>query len=129
MMVGRYLGIALVVVGLLFGVLILYGSYCASYELGLLRTWTYFGACYLVGLLLASLCSGVSSSERVVKRAAAALFGLGVVSGTSLALNAAGVMRLADTLQPWALLAACVVVGALVTVGIMGDEQSRAGHR
>ena len=117
MIVGRYVGVALIVLGLLCGAFILYGSYDGQFELGLLRTWTCFGAAYLVGLLLASLCSGVSRSERLVRRAGGALFGLGVLSGATLALHATGVAPLAATMQPWALLAACVVVGGVILFG------------
>ncbi len=117
MIIGRYLGVALIVFGLLSGAAMLYGSYEGQYQAGLLRTWTSFGAAYLVGLLLASLCSGVSSSERLVKRAGGALFGLGVLSGALLALNTARVVPLADTMQPWALLAACLVVGGVILFG------------
>ena len=117
MIIGRYLGVALIVFGLLCGVAILYGSWEGRYDGGLLRTWTAFGAAYLVGLLLASLCSGVSSSERLVKRGGGALFGLGVVSAVLLALNTADVLLLANTMQPWALLAACFVVGGVILFG------------
>jgi len=115
--VGRYIGVALIVLGLLFGVFILYGSYVGYYELGLLRTWSYFGGAYLVGLLLASFCSAVSGSERLVRRAGGALFGLGVLSGASLVLNSTGAMPLVTTMQPWALLAACLVVGGVILFG------------
>jgi hypothetical protein len=114
---GRYVGVALIVVGLLFGAAILYGAYEGGYQLGLLRTWAAFGVAYLVGLLLASLCSGLAGSERLVRRAGAALLGLGVLSGAALALNKVGAMRLADTMQPWALLAACAVVGGVILFG------------
>ena len=117
MIVGRYLGVALIVFGLLCGAAILYGSYEGQFQAGLLRTWAAFGATYLVGLLLASLCSGVSSSERLVRRAGGALFGLGALSGTVLALNSARVIALQNTMQPWALLAVCVVVGGVILFG------------
>ena len=117
MIVGRYIGVAVIVLGLLFGLFILYGSYVGYYELGLLRTWTYFGGAYLVGLLLASFCSGVSGSERLVRRAGGALFVLGLLSGASLGLNASGAMLLANTMQPWALLASCLVVGGVILFG------------
>ncbi|MEA3409564.1 MAG: hypothetical protein U9Q95_04375 [Candidatus Eisenbacteria bacterium] len=117
MIVGRYLGVALIVFGLLCGAAILYGSYAGDFEAGLLRTWTVFGGAYLVGLLVASLCSGVSSSERLVRRAGGAVFGLGVLAGVALALNSAGVLALRDTMQPWALLAAGVVVGGVILFG------------
>lgn len=117
MIIGRYVGVALIAFGLLSGVAILYGAYEGQYEAGLLRTWTSFGAAYLVGLLLASLCSKVSSSERLVKRAGGALFGLGVLSGVLLALNKAGVLSLADTMQPWMVLAACLIVGGVILFG------------
>ncbi len=117
MIVGRSLGVALIVLGLLCGAAVLYGSYAGRYEAGLLRTWTCFGAAYLVGLLLASLFSGVADSERVVRRAGGALLGLGALSGASLALNAARVLPLADTMQPWALFAACAVVGGVILFG------------
>jgi hypothetical protein len=114
---GRYAGVALITVGLLFGIAILFGAYEGGYQLGLLRTWAAFGAAYLVGLLVASFCSGIAGSERLVRRAGAALFGLGVAAGASLALNKIGVLRLADTMQPWALLAVCVVVGGVILFG------------
>ena len=117
MIVGRYLGVALVLFGLLCGAAVLYGAYGAGYQAGLLRTWTVFGAAYLIGLLLASMCSGLSGSERVVRRAGGALVALGVASGVSLALNAAGVVRLSDTMQPWALFAVCIVVGSVILFG------------
>ena len=117
MIVGRYIGVALIVFGLLCGAAVLYGSYEGRYEAGLLRTWTWFGAAYLVGLLLASLCSGVSGSERVVRRAGGALFGLGVLSGAALVLNATHVLPLSGTMQPWALFASCVVVGGVILFG------------
>ena len=117
MIVGRYLGVALIVFGLLCGAFILYGSYEGHFQAGLLRTWAAFGAAYLVGLLVASLGSGLSSSERLVRRAGGAVFGLGVLSGAALALNSARVLVLQDTMQPWALLAACVVVGGVLLFG------------
>jgi hypothetical protein len=120
LIVGRYIGVALIVFGLLCGVAILYGSYDGRYEAGLLRTWTCFGTAYLVGLLLASMCSGVSRSDRLVRRAGGALFGLGLLAGASLALNAAGALPLAVTLQPWALLASCLVVGGVILFGSSG---------
>ena len=117
MILGKYLGVVLIVFGLLCGAAILYGSYGAGFQAGLLRTWAAFGAAYLVGLLLASVFSGVQSSERVVRRAGGALFALGLASGASLALSKVGVVGLADTMQPWALLAACVVVGGVILLG------------
>jgi hypothetical protein len=114
---GRYVGAALIVVGLLFGVAILYGAYEGGYQLGLLRTWAAFGAAYLVGLLLASLCSGIAGSERLVRRAGTALLGLAALAGAALVLNKVGAVRLADTMQPWALLAACAVVGGVILFG------------
>ena len=117
MIVGRYIGVALVAFGLLCGAAILYGSYEGHFEAGLLRTWAFFGAAYLVGLLLGSFSSGVSGSERLVRRAGGALLGLGILSGAALALNAAGVLHFADVMQPWALLAACVVVGGVIVFG------------
>ena len=117
LIIGRYLGVALIVFGLLCGAAILYGAYEGRYEAGLLRTWTSFGAAYLVGLLLASLCSGVSNSERLVRRAGGALFGLGVLSAALLVLNATRVLPLVDTMQPWALLAACFIVGGVILFG------------
>ena len=44
MILGRYVGVALIVFGLLCGVAILYGSYEGHFQAGLLRTWTAFGA-------------------------------------------------------------------------------------
>jgi hypothetical protein len=117
LILGRYLGVALIVVGLLSGVAVLHGAYVGSYQLGLLRTWAIFGAAYLVGLLLASLCSGVAGSDRLVRRGGVALLGLGGLAGALLALNKAGAMRLADTMQPWALLATCAVVGGVIVFG------------
>ncbi len=117
LIVGRYVGVALIVFGLLCGAAILYGSYEGHFHGGLLRTWTTFGATYLVGLLLASLCSGLSSSDRLVRGAGGAVLGLGVLSGVVLALNSAHVLVLKDTMQPWALLAACVVIGGVILFG------------
>jgi len=117
MIVGRYVGVALMLFGLVCGVAILYGASVGRYEAGLLRTWAAFGASFLVGLLLASMFSGVSRSERLVRRAGGALFGLGVVSGAVLALSKAGVLDMADTMQPWALLLACVIVGGVILFG------------
>jgi hypothetical protein len=117
MIIGRYLGVALIVLGLLCGAAILYGAFGAGYQAGLLRTWTAFGAAYLVGLLLASVFSGLRGSERLVRRAGGALFTLGLASGSSLALNKMGVVGLSDTMQPWALLAVCVVVGGVILFG------------
>jgi hypothetical protein len=117
LIIGRYAGVALIVFGLLCGAAVLYGSYEGRYEAGLLRTWTCFGAAYLVGLLLASLCSGLSGSDQLVRRAGGALFGLGVLSGASLVLNATRVLPLADTMQPWALFAACAVMGGVILLG------------
>lgn len=117
MIVGRVIGVALVVLGLLCGAAILFGSYEGRYEAGLLRTWTCFGAAYLVGLLLASVCSRIADSGRVVRRAGGALLGLGLLSGGSLALNAARVLPLGDTMQPWALFAVCAVVGGVILFG------------
>jgi len=117
LVVGRYVGVALIVFGLLCGAAILYGSYEGQFQAGLLRTWTTFGATYLVGLLLASLCSGLSSSDRLVRSAGGALLGLGVLAGVVLALNSAHVLALRNTMQPWALLAACVIVGGVVLFG------------
>jgi drug/metabolite transporter (DMT)-like permease len=117
LIVGRYVGVALIVFGLLCGAAILYGSYEGHFQAGLLRTWTAFGASYLVGLLLASLCSGLSSSDRLVRRAGGAVLGLGVLAGAVLALNSADVLVLKDTMQPWALLAACAVVGGVILFG------------
>ncbi|MFH1689647.1 MAG: hypothetical protein ABIE42_05350 [Candidatus Eisenbacteria bacterium] len=117
MIIGRYVGVALIVFGLLCGAAILYGSYEGRYEAGLLRTWACFGATYLVGLLVASMFSGVSDSERVVRHAGGALFGLGVLSGATLVLSAAQVLPLAGTMQPWALFATCVVVGGVILFG------------
>ncbi len=117
MIVGRYVGVALIVFGLLCGAAILYGSYEGHFQAGLLRTWTGFGATYLVGLLVASLCSGLSSSDRLVRRAGGAVLGLGVLAGVALALNSARIVALKDTMQPWALLAACVVVGGVILFG------------
>jgi hypothetical protein len=117
MILGRYLGVLLIAFGLLCGLAILAGAYDGQYQAGLLRTWTAFGAAYLVGLLLASICSGVSNSERLVRRAGGALLGLGAASGLSLALNSLGTFALRDTMQPWALLAACVVVGGVIVFG------------
>lgn len=114
---GRYVGVALIVFGLLCGAAILYGSYEGHFQAGLIRTWTAFGAAYLVGLLLASLCSGLSSSDRLVRRAGGAVLGLGVLAGAVLVLNSADVLVLKDTMQPWALLAACVVVGGVILFG------------
>jgi hypothetical protein len=117
MIVGRYVGVALIVFGLLCGVAILYGASVGRYEAGLLRTWAAFGASFLLGLLVASSFSGVMASERLARRAGGALFGLGLVSGAALALNKAGVLGLADAMQPWALLAACVIVGGVILFG------------
>jgi hypothetical protein len=115
--VGRYLGVAMLVLGLLCGLAILYGAYGSGYEAGLLRTWAAFGGLYVLGLLTASVFSGVRGSERVVRRAGAALLGLGVVAGGSLALSAVGILSLSDTMQPWALLAVCAVAGCVILFG------------
>lgn len=117
MIIGRYVGIALIVVGLLSGVGILVGAYQGHYAAGLLKTWVWFGAAYLVGLLLASMFSGLSGSERIVRRAGGALMGLGVLAGLCLVLNHARVLDMADTMQPWVLLAACAVVGGVIVFG------------
>lgn len=117
LVLGRYVGVALIVFGLLCGAAILYGSYEGHFQAGLLRTWTAFGAAYLVGLLLASLCSKLSSSDRLVRGAGGAVLGLGVLSGVILALNSVHVLALRDTMQPWALLAVCGVVGGVILFG------------
>ena len=117
MILGRYVGITLIAFGLLCGAAVLYGAYHGAYEAGLLRTWSAFGIAYLMGLLLASACSGVEGSVRLVRRSGFVLAGLGLVSGVALALNATGVLHLADTMQPWVLLAVCLVVGGVIVFG------------
>jgi hypothetical protein len=117
LILGRYLGIALVIFGLLCGAGVLQGAYEGVYQAGLLRTWSVFGVAYLLGLLLASVCSGVEGSQRLVRLSGLALMGLGLLSGVSLGLNATRVLALADTMQPWALLAVCLIVGGVIVFG------------
>jgi len=117
MIVGRYLGTALVVLGLALGVALLSGAHEGRFALGLVRTWTWLGASLLVGLSLVSFCSGIAGSGRGVRKAGWAILALGAGAGVTLALNSAGVFTMKDTMQPWVLLAACVIVGGTVVFG------------
>jgi hypothetical protein len=113
----RLLGAAVFTLGLACGGLILYGASAGGYEFGLVRTWVAFGALSVFGLMLTSLSSGIRAAEQGARIAGMAVLGLGAVSGAVLVLNKAGALHLADTMQPWALLAVCAVAGGTLTFG------------
>jgi hypothetical protein len=117
MVIGRIIGIALVLLSLLCGVGILYGAAVGDYAAGLIRTWVALGATGLVGVALASFCSSLSRSDSLVKGLGGAYLGLGVVSGSLLGLSKAGTVALSDTMQPWVLLLVCIVVGGILVFG------------
>lgn len=117
MVIGRIVGIALVLFSLLCGVGILYGASVGNYAAGLIRTWATFGATGLVGVALASFCSSLSRSDSLVKGLGGAYLGLGVVSGALLGLSKAGTVALSDTMQPWALFLTCIIVGGVLVFG------------
>lgn len=117
MLIGRVIGWILFAGGLASGGMILRGAERGLYAFGLIRTWAAFGALTAAGLLIASLFSGVSAAGRAARWAGTAILALGVLSGVILVLNKSGTIRLADTLQPWVLLAVCLVVGGVMTYG------------
>jgi hypothetical protein len=117
LVVGRLLGVALLVFGLLCGAAILYGSHSGTFAAGLLRTWSAFGLCTVGGLVIASLSSGAAGSERLVRNAGLAVLGLGALAALTLVLSKRGALVMADTMQPWALVAVCAIVGGVILFG------------
>ena len=113
----RLLGICLFIAGLACGCLILRGADLGRYEFGLIRTWIGFGSLTGVGLLMTSLASGLSGAERSARLAGVAIVGLGAVAGFVLFLSKLGVVGIVDTLQPWVLLAVCILVGGVLLFG------------
>ncbi|MBN2565729.1 MAG: hypothetical protein JXB46_08460 [Candidatus Eisenbacteria bacterium] len=117
MLVVRLLGATIFMLGLACGGLILYGACGGGYAFGLVRTWVGFGALSVFGLMLTSLSSGLGGAESVARLAGMAVLGLGAICGAMLILSKIGVVQLADTMQPWALLAVCAVAGGTLTFG------------
>jgi hypothetical protein len=116
-MAGRLIGWVLFAAGLASGAMILWGSWSGGYALGLIRTWVAFGALTILGLLLASLFSGVAAAGRGARAAGGAILALGASSGVVLWLNRSGSVSLHDTMQPWVLLAACLIAGGVLSYG------------
>jgi hypothetical protein len=97
--------------------MILQGAWSGDYALGLIRTWAGFGALTIIGLVLASLSSGIATAGRGARLAGSVLIALGVMSGIALWLNKSGAVDMADTMQPWVLLAVCMLVGGVLAYG------------
>jgi hypothetical protein len=117
MMLGRLFGIALFAAGIGAGGMILLGAARGGYAMGLVPTWIAFGSLCVLGLVVTSLFSRLAGAERAVQWAGAAVVGLGGVAAVLLVLSRSGAVRLADTMQPWALLVVCVLAGGTLLFG------------
>lgn len=116
MFVGRLVGAALMVVGLLAGLAIFIGSFSGRFPGGLARTWVVAIFAYGLGVLLRSTCSPRAEPERTARAAGMGLLALGFLSVGALCLNAAGGMSVRNPVQLWLLFAVCALFGGLATL-------------
>jgi hypothetical protein len=112
-LIGRLLGIALIVLGFLAAVAIFAGAFTAHFRAPLPALWLLFGVLCVVGTTLYSACCRAVAAERTVRRVGIALLALGCASGVVLWARSRGGVSVDDPVQLWLLFAVCLVTGGV----------------
>lgn len=113
MLIGRLIGLALIVLGFLTALAIFAGAFRADYIAGLPVLWLLFGVLCVIGITLYSVCGRATAVERTVRRMGIALLALGLVSGAVIWARAQGGVRVDAPVQLWLLFAVCLVTGGV----------------
>lgn len=113
MLIGRLLGIALLLVGFLSALAIFAGSFDADFALGLPKLWLSFGAFCLIGMVVYSVSGRAIAAERTVRWMGVALLALGLAAALVLWARAQGGVRVDAPVQLWLLFAVCTVTGGV----------------
>lgn len=113
MLIGRLLGIVLILLGFLAALAIFAGSFRADFVAGLPKLWLLFGVLCVIGTTLYSACSRAITAERTVRRMGIALLVLAFASGVVLWARHQGGVRVDAPVQLWLLFAVCLVTGGV----------------
>ncbi len=113
MLIGRLLGIVLILLGFLAALAIFAGSFRADFVAGLPQLWLLFGALCVIGTTLYSACSRAIAAERTVRRMGIALLVLACASGVVLWARYQGGVRVDAPVQLWLLFAVCLMTGGV----------------
>ena len=113
MLIGRLIGVALILLGLAAALAIFAGAFRADFVAGLPQLWLLFGVLCLIGTTIYSACGRALAVERAVRRMGIALLALGFVCGAVLWARAQGGVRVDAPVQLWLLFAVCLVTGGV----------------
>jgi hypothetical protein len=113
LLVGRFIGVALILLGFASALAIFAGAFEADFALSLPKLWFLFGALSVLGTVFYSMCGSTLAIERTVRRMGIALLVLGAATGAVLWWRAQGGVRVDAPVQLWLLFAVSLLTGGV----------------
>jgi FtsH-binding integral membrane protein len=119
MMILRFAGYALVVLGIMAGALLFLPAYGKGLAIAPLGLWFLFLACLLVGLILVAITSQ-EAPRPLLRGTGGVLVLIALVAVVAILLSATGLVAAADASNLWALFLLCLPCGIVLVLA--GDK-------